>query len=211
MISSEQTEQIKKQLLDQIGTKFPPDKREAAKQQILSMNEKELFEFLKENNMIKDGETPQIPSEENQCIFCSIASGNVQSYKIDENKDSVAILELNPISKGHSIIIPIKHISASGQIPQTAFSLAKKISKKLKTKFKPKEVIIASSNLFGHVIINVLPIYTNETLKSEKHQAKEEDLLKLQNTLEKKKKLKIVKKQRTKEIKEKLWLPVRIP
>ena len=85
-------------------------------------------------------------SQTPKCIFCSILSESIPSYKIDENKDSIAILEINPVSKAHALIIPKEHISTSEKIPQTAFSLAKKIVKKIKTKFKPKDVSISSSN-----------------------------------------------------------------
>ena len=139
------------------------------------------------------GESPQ------QCIFCSIISGQAQSYKLDENSDSIAILEINPISKAHSLIIPKKH---SDKISKKSHQLAEEISKKIKTKFKPKDVLISESNLFGHQIINHLPVYTNETMNSKKHKAKQ---------LEKKIKPKAIKKSKPEKIKEKLWLPKRIP
>jgi len=202
MISQEQTEQIKQQLLEQVEN-FPLEKKEPIKQQIKSMNSEQLEEFLEKNKLIKNQQTTE-------CIFCSIVSGNAHSYKIDENKESIAILEINPISKAHSLIIPKKHTEQE-QIPDSAFSLAKKIAKKIKTNFKPKEISISSSDLFGHKIINILPIYENETLDSKRHQAKPEELQELQKLLEKKSK-KIIKKPKIKKLKlEKLWLPKRIP
>jgi len=210
MLNKEQTEQIKKQVFQQIDSTFPEDQKKSAKDQINAMNQEEFENFLIQNKLIKqDG---QIAQQEQQCVFCSIIEEKIPSYKIDENKDSIAILEINPISKGHVIIIPKEHISTSDKIPKTAFSLAKKIAKKLKSKFKPKEVIIASTNLFGHEILNVLPVYTNENLNSEKNKAKKEDLEKLQNLLKVKHKPKTIKKQKTKKIEEEnLWLPKRIP
>lgn len=205
MLSQEQTEQIKEQLIEQLEATNLQNKEET-KESIIAMNSEQLEEFLKKNNLIKN---EQSPSQNQQCIFCSIASGDTQSYKIDENKNAVAVLEINPISKAHSLVIPKEHISSSEKIPQQVFSLAKKIAKKIKTKFKPKEVSISSSNLFGHEIINILPVYKNETLNSEKHQAKPEELEKLQKLLEKK--TKKIQKPRTKKIKEKVWLPRRIP
>jgi histidine triad (HIT) family protein len=207
MLSQEQTEQIKQQLIAQIGGTSLSNKEEI-KESVIRMNPEQLEEFLKQNKLIK---TQQSSSQTPQCIFCSIISGNTKSYKIDENKHAIAVLEVNPISKGHSLVIPKEHISSSEKIPQAVFSLAKKIAKKIKTKFKPKDVSISSSNLFGHEIINVLPIYENETLNSEKYQAKTEELEKLQKSLEKKQKPKTLKKPKIKKIEEKLWLPRRIP
>jgi len=210
MISKEQGDQLKKQVLQQITSTFPEDQKESAKAQIESMDSPQFEEFLIQNKLIKEDGSQPLP-EQQQCIFCSIVSGTAQSYQIDDNKDCIAILEINPISKGHVILIPKQHISSSTELPKTIFSLAKKIAKKLKTRFKPKDVTIASANLFGHEIVNVLPVYKDENLGSEKHQAKPEELEKLKKQLEKKEKPKVIKKQKTKKIKEKLWLPRRIP
>lgn len=211
MLSKEQTEQIKKQVFQQIDSTFPEDQKESAKEQINSMNQEQFEEFLIQNKIIKeDGQPPQ--QQEQQCIFCSIIEEKIPSYKIDETKETIAILEINPISKGHIIIIPKEHLATSDKLPKSAFSLAKKIAKKLKSKFKPKDVTIASSNFMGHEILNVLPVYKNENLGSEKKQAPKEELEKLQNLLKVKHKPKTIKKPRTKKIEEKnLWLPKRIP
>ena len=204
MLPENQIPQIKQQLISQLEQSNISDK-EQTKESIKAMNTKQLEDFLNKNNLINS----QQSSQDQQCIFCSIVSGDIESYKIDENKYSIAVLEINPISKAHIIIIPKQHLSSSEQIPQTVFSLAKKIAKKIKSKFKPKNIIISSSNLFGHEIINVLPVYENETLDSKRHQAKPEKLQELLKLLGKKPKT--IKKPKIKKIKEKLWLPRRVP
>lgn len=203
MLPSEQISQIKKQIIQQINSTFPEDKKLSAIQQIESMNEEQIGEFLKQNNLIKQENSP--------CIFCSIVSEQMQSYKIDENSDAVAILEINPVSKGHSLIIPKKHVSSSEKMPKKTFALAKRIAKKINTRFKPKNVEIITANLFGHEIINVLPVYSDETLNSEKHPAKPKELEKLKKQLGKKSKLKIIRKSKPEKIKEDTKIPIRIP
>jgi len=205
-LTPEQLQQAKEQIIQQIQSTFPEDKKASAIAQLNSMNNEQLIEFLHQNKLIKGSEPAQ-----HQCIFCSIVEGKIPSYKIDENNSSIAILELNPVSKAHTIIIPKQHVPSSDKIPKQAFSLAEKISKKIKAKFKPKEVKIASSNLFGHEILNILPIYENETLESQRYKEEETELLKLQKKLEKKSSPKIIRKPKIKKIKEKLWLPKRIP
>jgi histidine triad (HIT) family protein len=209
MLSPEQISQIKNQLIQQIESSFPEDKKNLAKQQIEEMNQEQLEEFLVQNNLIK---TPVQPEETEKCIFCSIISGKTFSYKIDKNKVAVAVLEINPISKGHVLIIPKEHIASADRIPAQALSLAKKIAGKLRKKFKPKDVLIHPDNIFGHQIINVIPVYSEEKIISKRTPAKKEELEKVMKILEVKKKPAVIKPQKIKKIEsEKLWLPKRIP
>jgi diadenosine tetraphosphate (Ap4A) HIT family hydrolase len=205
MLSQEQTQQVKAQLLQQIEANFPEDKKQEAKQQVETMSSEQLEVFLEKNKLTKNQS-----SGDQGCVFCSIVLGDTQSYKIDENNSAVAVLELNPISMGHTLIIPKKHVSSKKEIPKEVFSLAEKISKKIKTKLKPKKVETFPGNLFGHEIINLLPVYNNETPDSERAQAKPEEIEEVLKTIFKEKK-KILKKLKTQKIKEKMWLPRRIP
>jgi hypothetical protein len=212
MLSKEQEVQIKQQIFQQIDSSFPEDKKAEAKAQLDAMNAEQLEEFLKQNNMVQSGAegasgTGGVGAAGTNCIFCSIVSGDIPSHKVEGTKDAIAILEINPISKGHTIIIPKKH---SEKIPKTAEKLAEKVSKLLKEKLKPKDVIISPATLFGHGIINVLPVYKDETLESEKSKASPDELdATLKKILQEEKKP--IKKPKPKKIKEKLWLPKRIP
>ncbi len=209
MLSSEQITQAKQQIIQQIESTFPEDKKEIAKQQIESMNSEQLEDFLKQNNLVKnqDGSSQTQP-----CIFCSIVSGVVPSTKINENEKAIAILEINPISLGHIIIIPKEHVSSEKQIPKEAFLLAEEIKRKIKEKINPKEVLIKSSNVFGHEIINIIPVYENENLNSPRKKADPEELEKLQKKLMIKEEPKKEQKIKEEIINEKnTWLPRRIP
>lgn len=43
------------------------------------------------------------------CIFCKIIDGDIPSYKIYEDEKILAFLDVNPITPGHTLIIPKKH------------------------------------------------------------------------------------------------------
>lgn len=217
MEQKEQIIQLKKEVISQINSTFPEDKREEAVNQINSMNESQFIQFLKQNNLLKDSDKEEAENtnqleNENKTPFRLIIEEKIPSYKIDETKEAIAVLEINPISKGHIIIIPKELVKESNQLPQTIFLLAKKISRKLKTKFKPKEVIIASSNVLGETIINIIPKYSNEDINSERKPSSKDELEILKQELEVKKRLKRVKQPKVKNIETKnLWLPKRIP
>jgi len=221
MLTEEQTSEIKKQLIENIGQNFPEDKREFAISQIESMNSENLEEFLNKNNLqVQDGSTVAGGG----CIFCSIASGSAQSYPIGENEEAIAVLEINPVSKGHTIIIPKLHGEDWEKEPSSEKikELIKEVSEKIKTNLNPKEVTTENSSFFGHQIINLIPQYEGVlvSLKSEKHTSKPEELAEIQKLLEKQELPKEEKKEEPKE-KEKpkipelneknTWLPKRIP
>jgi len=210
MISDEQEKQIKQQIIQQIKSIFPEEKQDSAKQQILDMNKEQLLEFLKQNNAMQKDNQNQANSS--QCIFCSIVSGDTPSYKIDENLSSIAVLEINPISKAHIIIIPKEHIPSKEKIPPQCFSLANQIAEKIKSKLKPKEVLIETRNMFGHELIDIIPVYKSENKDSQKYKAEEKELLEMQKLLQTKPKLEIIKKPHAEKIsQEKIRLPKRIP
>jgi histidine triad (HIT) family protein len=43
------------------------------------------------------------------CIFCKIIKGEIPSVKIFENENVFAFLDIEPLSKGHCLVIPKKH------------------------------------------------------------------------------------------------------
>ena len=43
------------------------------------------------------------------CIFCKIISGEIPAYKIYENDDFLAFLDIAQFTEGHTIVIPKKH------------------------------------------------------------------------------------------------------
>lgn len=224
VLTQEQILDIKKQLFEQIQ-KFPEEQRNSINEQIESMSTEELEQFLIQNNLIK-GESGE--ATEQSCIFCSITEGKISSYKIAESENAIAVLEINPISKGHILIIPKIHIS-SKEIEKQFSDLALSLKEKLIKEFSPKDVGIFISEFFGHGIINLIPIYKDETPKSPRQKSTPEELKEIQKKLELKEDTQIneaggrgsqeTKKQAEKiELPkittieaEKIWMPRRIP
>lgn len=44
-----------------------------------------------------------------ECIFCKMIEGQVDSEKVYEDENNVAILDINPSSPGHTLVFPKKH------------------------------------------------------------------------------------------------------
>ncbi len=61
----------------------------------------------------------------NNCIFCKIITKDIPCEKIYENNDVLAFLDIRPISDGHTIVVPKKHIQdLESMSHQELFSLS---------------------------------------------------------------------------------------
>lgn len=43
------------------------------------------------------------------CIFCKIVAGELPAQRIDEDEHTIAILDINPWTRGHSLVLPKAH------------------------------------------------------------------------------------------------------
>ena len=159
---------IKEQILQQLESSQVGNKKEIA-DAVNNMNETELEDFIKKNKLLK--------AKAEECVFCSIGQGKIPAYRLEENKTSLAILEINPLSLGHSLVLSKKH----DKLPSSALVLANKVAKRLKSKLKPGEVKIESASIFGHNLVQIIPLYKDKKL--EKKQASEKELILLQEKL----------------------------
>ncbi|MDD4290310.1 MAG: HIT domain-containing protein, partial [Patescibacteria group bacterium] len=70
------------------------------------------------------------------CIFCKIINGEIPSYKIYEDEFTFAILDINPTSHGHVLILPKKHFemteNTDDEILEKMIINTKKIATKIK-------------------------------------------------------------------------------
>lgn len=211
MLTKEQIKQIKEQLFKQIEA-MPPEQGKELKKQIQAMNDQELEQFLVQNKLIAQSQQAQAQAQQgSECIFCQIAEEKIQSYKIDENRASIAVLEINPVSKGHVIVIPKKHVEVD-KMPTQAFTLAKKISRKIKTALKPQEVHISPAVIMDHAVINVIPFYKDQKPDQERKKEEPKELQELQQILiAKKRKIKPKPKKQESKPKKLPKAPVRMP
>jgi len=66
------------------------------------------------------------------CLFCKIIKGEIPSYKLLETDFSYSFLDINPLSKGHALVIPKYHGAKLHDVPDEylvdTLSIAKKIA-----------------------------------------------------------------------------------
>jgi histidine triad (HIT) family protein len=105
--------------------------------------------------------------QKQQCIFCQIIGGKVPSKKIYEDDKCVAILDINPATKGHILLLPKEHYAIMPQIPDEELSYlflaTKSISQiMLKTLHAPGTNIFIANGLAAgqraqHFMIHIIP------------------------------------------------------
>jgi histidine triad (HIT) family protein len=96
-------------------------------------------------------------------IFSKIAAGEIASHKIAEDDRFFAFLDINPLAKGHTLVIPKKEVDnifdLSDNDYQGLFLFAKKIAKSIEKCIKCEKVGIAVVGLeVPHAHIHLVPI-----------------------------------------------------
>ena len=85
-----------------------------------------------------------------ECIFCKIIEGSIPSAKIYEDEHVYAFMDIQPVSKGHVLLIPKKHIENvydfSEEEASRLFAAAPKIANVLKEEFEPAGMNLLSNN-----------------------------------------------------------------
>ena len=103
------------------------------------------------------------------CIFCKVANGEIPCNRVYENENFVAFLDINPVAKGHTLLISKKHSTwmqeTDDKIISNIFKLAKKIMLAIKTSLGCDYVqvsVIGKDVLHFH--IHLIPRHFNDNL-----------------------------------------------
>lgn len=109
--------------------------------------------------------------KKDNCIFCKIINKEIPSNKIYENKNFLAFLDIKPVSHGHVLIIPKKHITWMQEVDDKTiadiFKLTKKIMLALKKSLKCDfvQVGIVGTEV-PHFHIHLIPRYYKDNFKN---------------------------------------------
>lgn len=96
-------------------------------------------------------------------IFSKIAAGEIPSYKIAEDENFYAFLDINPVAKGHTLVIPrheVDYIFDLSAEEYTAFwNFAHKVATAMKAVMPCKRIGVAVMGLeVPHAHIHLIPI-----------------------------------------------------
>ena len=99
------------------------------------------------------------------CIFCKIVEGEIPCYKVYEDADFMAFLDISPLNKGHIQVVPKKHYRWTWDVPNFGnyWEVAKTVAKAAMSGLNATMVeFLTHGTEVAHAHIWVVPIYGNE-------------------------------------------------
>lgn len=128
------------------------------------------------------------------CIFCKIAKGDIPCQKVYEDDKILAFLDIMPVHKGHTLIIPKEHHENILDMPEDTLAelakTAKKVSKAVKEATKADGFNVTQNNgaaagqAVFHFHLHIIPRFKGDGLKTWPHQKiPEEDMKKIQEDI----------------------------
>ncbi len=101
------------------------------------------------------------------CIFCKIVAGEIPSYKVWEDDQVLAFLDIHPCTKGHTVMIPKKHFTELSEMSTADWEAVARglqaVLERVQSVLKPDGVNIAINNgkaagqAVGHTHWHFLP------------------------------------------------------
>ena len=107
--------------------------------------------------------------KDGSCIFCDIIDGKAHAYKIYEDELSVCILDIQPYTKGHCLVISKRHVKWWHELTDeenaSLFKVAKIVAKRMMKKFHPDFIFLyARGRRIPHTHVFLIPTYSGDVL-----------------------------------------------
>ncbi|MBR2932094.1 MAG: HIT family protein [Rikenellaceae bacterium] len=98
-------------------------------------------------------------------IFTRIINGEIPSYKVAEDENFYAFLDINPLMKGHTLVVPKQEVDyifdLDDDILQKMTIFAKRVAAQIKCKIECKKVAMVVLGLeVPHAHIHLIPMNT---------------------------------------------------
>ncbi|KQR93736.1 HIT family hydrolase [Chryseobacterium sp. Leaf180] len=123
-------------------------------------------------------------------IFTKIINGEIAAYKVAEDDNFVAFLDVMPLVKGHTLVIPKKEVDLIFDLETEEFknlwAFAQKVAKKLKMAMPCVRVGVAVVGLeVPHAHIHLIPMNKVEEMnfKNERLKLSDEEYTEIQHSI----------------------------
>ena len=122
-------------------------------------------------------------------IFTKIVSGEIPSYKIAEDENHLAFLDINPNTKGHTLVIPKKEINKLFDLDKEVYAalmdFSYRVAKALEKAIPCKRIGMSVIGLeVPHVHVHLIPINVMDDMRfSKKEKLSSEEFVALSNLI----------------------------
>jgi len=99
------------------------------------------------------------------CIFCKIASGKMPCYKVYEDENFLAFLDIRPLNIGHTLVIPKKHFRWVWDVTNIGeyYTVVGKIAQAMKKAFHTDLVVsLVVGEEVVHAHVWLVPRFSND-------------------------------------------------
>lgn len=125
-------------------------------------------------------------------IFSRIVAGEIPSHKVAENEEFFAFLDINPVSEGHTLVIPKEEVDYIFDMDDNKLgrmmAFAKKVAAALKETVPSKRVALSVIGLeVPHAHIHLVPINKESDMRfgGQKDKPEPEELARLAEKIRK--------------------------
>jgi len=103
------------------------------------------------------------------CVFCEIVAGRAPAFIVEEGEFALALLDIQPLSRGHCLVIPRRHVEwwdeMTAEETAEVFELARRTAGRIRRAFKPDCVTMyARGRRIPHTHIFLVPTHKNDPL-----------------------------------------------
>ena len=112
---------------------------------------------------------------DDDCIFCEVLRGEIPAQIVDEDENTVALLDINPWTRGHALVIPRRHARdlleiSDGDLANVA-SAAKRLAARMRERLGCDGINLLNSTgqaawqTIFHFHVHVIPRYAGDPLR----------------------------------------------
>jgi histidine triad (HIT) family protein len=107
------------------------------------------------------------------CVFCGIIDGDIPGHIVHETDEAVAFLDAEPVSKGHTLVVPRNHVETIYEAGQMSFlwSESVKVANAVRECLDPEGINLqqntgeAAGQEVDHLHIHITPRYTGDEVE----------------------------------------------
>ena len=128
-----------------------------------------LWQESSENGLLGKG---ILIMKKDNCIFCKIINGDIPSRRLYEDDNFIVMMDIQPASKGHSLVLPKEHYANLFEMPEELAGEAIKVAQKMVKKMAPalhadgfnllQNNGEAAGQTVSHFHIHLIPRYKGE-------------------------------------------------